>query len=64
MFEIVNLRRLSKISGIPYQRLYENIVGKYDSLSLNEKTHLYNCLIGDLEGSFEWLGFKNGKRAR
>jgi hypothetical protein len=58
-FSIISIKYLSELTGIKYQRLYENLVLKlYDSLTINEKTVLANALIIELKKSFKTLGFK------
>lgn len=58
-FSIISLKYLSELTGIKYQRLYENLVLKlYDSLTVNEKTTLANAMTAELKKSFKTLGFR------
>ena len=56
-YKIISLRRLAAAANIDYMKLYFNLAGRYDSLSIQEKTQLSNAAIDELVPFFETLGF-------
>ncbi len=57
-FKIINLTRLSALSGVDYQKIYNVMVNKrYDSLTQNERTHISNALFEETKKCFRKLGF-------
>lgn len=56
-FNILSLKHLSEVSKIDYNKLINNIKGRYNSLTDQEKTHLYNCIRTEVEKGTLWLGY-------
>lgn len=64
-FELLNLKFLAKKSGMTYAKLRNNILGKYTSLTDQEKTRLYNTIQEEVEKACLALGFTfDGKAVR
>lgn len=56
-YKIISLRKLSTESGIDYEKLYNNLSGRYKGMNANEKTRLCNTLYEELIDLFKFLGF-------
>lgn len=59
-YRIINLSKLSKVTGIDYMKLYNNITGEYEvcTLDIHEKTTICNALNEELIPLLEFFGFK------
>ena len=58
VYSVIKLRQLAIKSGIAYQRLYENLNHRYDTLDQNEKTNLANIILEETRDLFKYLGFR------
>lgn len=56
--KIISLRDLSKASGVPYSRLYDNLRGFIGTLTPNEKTVLANTIFERSIDLYKFLGYK------
>lgn len=56
-FEIINLRELARKSKIKYSKILNCINGRYNSLTEQEETKLYNTIREEVEKSTLVLGF-------
>ena len=58
-YKIINFKRVSDKSGIPYQKIYDNLVLKrYKTLDLNDKTLMCNAIVEEISPILNELGFK------
>lgn len=57
-YKIISLRKLSKESKIDYAKIYNNLSGRYESLTVNEQTRLSNSLCEEVTEFFKIMGFK------
>lgn len=57
-YKVISLKKLSEASGIDYAKLYNALSGRYNSLSVNEKTALCNAAYEELDDFFKFLGFQ------
>lgn len=64
-FEILNLRHLARKSKIKYSKILNCINGRYNSLTEQEETMLYNAIREEVEKSTLVFGFTfDGKRIK
>ena len=56
-FKIIRLRHLSRVSGIEYAKIRNNIRGTYDSFEDQDRTRLFNALQAEVEKATLALGF-------
>jgi hypothetical protein len=57
-YKIVNMKFMAEKAGIPYQKMYDNLIlKKYDTLDFNERTLLSNALVEELRDLMKELGF-------
>lgn len=57
-FRILNVRYVAEKSGVDYNKIRHNIMGRYDSLDANEKTMIANAIFADVDKALSFLGFK------
>lgn len=53
----VSIRRLSEKTGIPYMKIRDNLIGKYNSLKTEEKTTLVNAFHDEVTPFLKKLGY-------
>lgn len=64
-FEIVNIKALSRKTGIPYYKVRDCIKGVYNSLSDSERTSLFNAMQEGVTRAAAVLGFSyEGRRIK
>lgn len=57
-FDLLNLLKLSRLSGISYNALYARKIGRSKSdMSLNDRTRVVNAIVKELKPLFKHLGF-------
>jgi len=56
-FKVIRLRHLSRVSGIEYAKIRNNLRGAYDSFEDQDRTRLFNALQSEVEKAALALGF-------
>lgn len=63
-YKIISLRKLSEQSGIGRMRVYDNLRGRYQTLTVDDQTMLANTLYEEVNLLMNALGFELGKIRR
>lgn len=58
MSDIIKIKKLSEVSKVDYFKIRNNIMGKYNSMDLNEKTDVANVAFELCNKFFNKLGFR------
>ena len=58
MSDIIKIKKLSEVSGVDYFKIRNNVMGKYRSMDLNEKTDVANVAFELCNKFFNKLGFR------
>lgn len=54
---VISIRALSDKANVPHMKVYNNMVGTYNSLTLDEKTQLANTFFDESQPLLNKLGF-------
>jgi len=57
MFNIIKLKKLAEASGVDYFKIRNNLLGKYNSFDVNDRTEIANALLKETNRLFNRLGF-------
>lgn len=57
-YKIISLRRLAEQSDIQYMAIYNTLIGKYNGLSVHERTKICNVAFEEMKDFFEVMGFE------
>lgn len=53
----ISIRRLSQRTKIPYMKIWNNLHGNYNSLTVDEKTQLMNAVHAEITPFLKKIGF-------
>ena len=64
-FKLFNVKHLAESVNLPYAKLRDNLMGKYQSLDHQDETRIYNAMREEFEKACLALGFSfEGKRVK